>query len=172
MLEIDLFGGTRARVDGVDVGPLSGKQRQILAILALEVGTPVAKGGSADLLWEGSPPGSYVGTLDSYLCVLRRRLALGAGRGSLLATTQAGFMLADDASVQIDLARFRRLARQAADATSHEVVALAEQALAIAQGDLVADAPYADWAVRVRDAFRRRARRPGAAGRPARQRDR
>lgn len=154
MLEIDLFGRTRARVDGVDVGSLSGKQRQILAILALDVGMPVSKERLADLLWDGAPPGSYVGTLDSYICVLRRRLALGAGRGSLLATTQAGFMLAADDSVVIDLQRFRTLAHASMDAGNQQVVALASQAMSLVQGELVADAPYADWAVRVRESFR------------------
>lgn len=175
MLEIDLFGRTRARVDGVDVGSLSGKQRQILAILALEAGTPVAKERLADQLWDGSPPGSYVGTLDSYICVLRRRLALGAGRGSLLATTQAGFMLVEDPSVVVDLSRFRSLARATSEATSQQVVELATQALSLVQGDLVMDAPYADWAVRVRESFRHEllelaldaAQRANAIGEPA-----
>jgi DNA-binding SARP family transcriptional activator len=35
------------------------------------------------------------------------------------------------------------------------VIDLARQALAIAQGELVGDVPYADWAVRARESFRR-----------------
>ena len=149
MIDIRLFGHVRVEVDGAVVAGLGGKQRQILAILALEPGCPVSKERLADLLWEGDPPASYVGTLDSYVCVLRRHLGLRAGRMSELATTEAGFVLAVETPV--DLSRFWALVRVPADATSREVVARAERALAVADGELLADVRYADWAVRARD---------------------
>src|SRR4051794_19733562 len=93
MIEISLFGQVCVRADGQVVDGLSGKQRQILAILALDAGSPVSKERLADLLWQGSPPVSYIGTLDSYVCVLRRSLGLKAGRSSQLAPTEAGFLL-------------------------------------------------------------------------------
>jgi DNA-binding SARP family transcriptional activator len=155
MIEISLFGDTRVRVDGEVVTGLSGKQRQILAILALAAGSAVSKERLADLLWQGAPPASYVGTLDSYLCVIRRHLGLSAGRGSELATTEAGFRLVPSARLTIDLASFRDLQHRSEVADGTDVVDLAHQAVALAAGDLVGDVPYADWAVRARESFRR-----------------
>jgi len=155
MIEISLFGQVCVRADGEVVGGLSGKQRQILAILALEAGSPVSKERLADLLWQGSPPASYIGTLDSYVCVLRRSLGLKAGRSSQLATTEAGFVLHTGDDIRVDLAAFRAFAAVTEEATSERVVTAVEDALALLLGDLVSDVPYADWAVRARESFRR-----------------
>jgi DNA-binding SARP family transcriptional activator len=149
VMEITLFGHVEVVVDGIPITGLSRKQCQVLAILALEPGVPVSKERLADLLWEGDPPTSYVGTLDSYVCTLRRRLGLRAGRTSVLATTQAGFVLQED--VVVDLSRFWACVRLPAEATNAEVVAHAERALAIADLELLVDAPYAEWAARARD---------------------
>ena len=96
MLQIRLFGPTVVLTDGDNsqVSDLGGvKPRQILEILAANPGAPVTKDRLADLLWDGEPPKSYVGTLESYVCVLRRRLGLGPGRTSPLATTSNGYLL-------------------------------------------------------------------------------
>ncbi|HYO39989.1 MAG TPA: BTAD domain-containing putative transcriptional regulator [Nocardioidaceae bacterium] len=155
MLEISLLGQVAMRVDGRELSGVRGKPRQVLAILALHAGTPVSKERLADLLWEGNPPASYVSTLDSYVCVLRRQLGLSAGRRSQLATTDVGFRLDISADVQTDLFVFRALARSTEDAANADVVDRAEQAMALITGDLVSDVPYAEWAVRARDAFSR-----------------
>jgi DNA-binding SARP family transcriptional activator len=155
MLEISVLGEVTVRVDGREVTDVRGKPRQVLEILALHAGTPVSKERLADLLWEGTPPASYVSTLDSYVCVLRRQLGLSAGRRSQLATTDAGFRLETGADVQTDLSLFRALARSTEDAGNADVVDRAEQAMALVAGDLVSDVPYAEWAVRARDAFAR-----------------
>jgi DNA-binding SARP family transcriptional activator len=157
MIEIRLFGQTTAVVDGCDVSAskLSAKQRRILEILALNAGSPVTKERLADLLWEGSPPASYVGTLDSYVCVLRRTLGLGAGRSSLLATTPVGYVLASGPEVHVDLVEFQALAEAAADAVGEHAVTTAEAALELVNGELLADVLYADWAVRAREVFDR-----------------
>ncbi|MEP7089593.1 MAG: BTAD domain-containing putative transcriptional regulator [Nocardioidaceae bacterium] len=176
MIEISVIGPVCVRVDGQVVSGLSGKQRQILAILALDAGSAVSKTRLADLLWQGSPPVSSVATLDSYVCVLRRRMGLRAGRTSELATTDAGFRLDASQDVRIDLTAFREMARTAHDAPSAVVLTCAEQALDLVQGELVADVPYADWAVRARDSFRqdvvglglRGAQRANALGESAR----
>ena len=154
MIEISLFGQVGVRKDGRPVTGLSGKRRQILAILALEADSSVSKERLAELLWQGAPPVSYVGTLDSYVCVLRRRLELCAGRGSQLATTDTGFMLTTGEDVQVDLTRFHTLARSGGEVGALDVARRAELALETVHGELVADEPYADWAVRARDAFR------------------
>jgi DNA-binding SARP family transcriptional activator len=157
MIEIRLFGQTSAVVNGRDVpaSSLSAKQRRILEILALNAGSPVTKERLADLLWEGSPPASYVGTLDSYVCVLRRTLGLGAGRSSMLATTPVGYVLATGSEVTVDLWKFQALADAAAESVGERAVANTVAALQLVRGSLLADVLYADWAVRAREVFDR-----------------
>src|SRR3954449_7523649 len=98
MISIALLGPTEVRVDGhvIPSSSLAGRQRQILQILAMDAGSAVPKDRLADLLWDGEPPASYVGTLESYVCVLRRTLGLASGRRSLLATTAKGYVLDGD----------------------------------------------------------------------------
>jgi len=157
MLQIKLFGPTVVLTDGADtrVSDLGGvKPRQILEILAANPGTPMTKDKLADLLWDGEPPKSYVGTLESYVCVLRRRLGLGPGRTSPLATTASGYLL-DPASVSVDLAEFRRLVGMAVTAEPAEGLRLAQQAVALLNGELLASEAYAPWARSERESFRR-----------------
>src|SRR4051794_5825451 len=68
-----------------------GKPREILEILAVAGGAPVAKDRLGELLWDGAPPKSWLATLESYISVLRRRLGCAPGRHSELATTTNGY---------------------------------------------------------------------------------
>lgn len=154
MIDITVIGQFSARVDGQPVAGLGGKHREILTILSLNVGSPVSKERLADLVWRGTPPASYVATLDSYVCVLRRLLGVRAGRASALSTTSAGFTLVPGDEVQVDLRRFHQLAESTRDAPNAVVLTLVEQALDLVTGELAADTPYADWAVRARESFR------------------
>ena len=155
---IRCLGYLRVERDGAVLAPpgLSAKQRQILGILALEAGSPIAKERLADLLWDGCPPASYVGTLESYVCVLRRILGLGGGRSSLLATTSSGYRLQVGPLLSVDHVRFGELASAAMSSTGAAAVSTASEALELVGGDLLADVPYADWAVRAREVFARR----------------
>ena len=151
MLEIRLFGGTTVRTGDVVVGPdeLGGvKPRQVLEILALSPGTPVSKARLAELLWDGEPPRSWTGTLESYVCVLRRALRLNGGRGSAVATASRGYVLDADA-VWVDLAEFRALRAVRSDDPATALVDL-ERALALGSGDLFPDEAYATWAAHER----------------------
>lgn len=157
MLQIRLFGPTAVLTDGgiSEVSDLGGvKPRQILEILAANPGAPVTKDRLADLLWDGAPPKSYVGTLESYVCVLRRRLGLGPGRTSPLATTYNGYLL-DPVSISVDLAEFRRLLARAATAKPAQGLRLAQEAVGLVRGELLASEAYASWACSERETFRR-----------------
>lgn len=151
MIRIELFGQISVSSDGERCSGLSPKQRQVLGILALSPGRPVPREQLADQLWEGSPPTSYVGTLDSYVCVLRRALGLAAGRSSALATTAAGFVLDLGDNVEVDLNWFYQLARAADAGTGRPALEWAEEAVAVASGVLLSEVPYAAWAVRARE---------------------
>jgi DNA-binding SARP family transcriptional activator len=157
MMRVQLFGQTQVEVEGRGVSSteMGGvKPRQILEILARDVGSPVAKDHLAEQLWSGAPPASYVGTLESYVCVLRRSLGLSGSRRSILATSSSGYVL-DPEHVVVDLGEYRRLSALAREADAATALTYAQQALALVSGDLLASEPYVDWAVRARDSFRR-----------------
>jgi DNA-binding SARP family transcriptional activator len=146
MFEVTLLG--HMSVDGpvaltaADMG--GAKPRQLLALLALEAGSPVHKDVLADRLWEGRPPGGCIPTLESYVCLLRRKLRVPAGRHCAIATSQGGYLL-DAEHVRVDLDAVRRLL--AGD------VASVLEGLDRAEGHLLADEPYATWAEEARATF-------------------
>lgn len=147
---VDTPHGTMAAADFGGTKP-----RQILEILAVSAGTPVCKDLLADLLWEGRPPKCYLGTLESYVCVLRRSLGLGGGRGAGVVTVQQGYLL-DPVTHPVDLTTFRVLSRRAREEGSRPEASLAalEQALDLVKGELLADEAYATWAIEERRRFK------------------
>jgi DNA-binding SARP family transcriptional activator len=157
MLNITLFGPTVGVIDGrtVTASDLGGvKPRQILEILALDLGTSVTKDHLAELLWEGRPPVSYIGTLESYVCVLRRRLGAGPeDQRAFLRTSPHGYLLDPD-HVRVDLAHHREVASAALAADGGPAVDLTESALALAAGELLASEPFAAYAIQARQRFR------------------
>ena len=153
MIEISLLGATKVKVDGIVIpeASLGGRLRQVLEILALHAGKPVPKEVLADHIWEGSPPPTYVGTLESYVCVLRKRLGLVGGRRSALSTRDRGYVL-EGPDVRVDVDLFRVLNRPG---TGRERVRRALQALEVVHGPLLASEPYAAWAAAAREVFDR-----------------
>lgn len=153
MRRICLFGPTTVLDpdDGSRVR-LQGKHARIVGVLGLTPGHPVSKDRLADLVWEGSPPPSYPQTLDSDVCVLRRRAGLGPGRSSALATTTAGYVLDPD-RIEVDLTRATELALQARQEPAAQSVVTSSRVLDLAGGELLEDEPYAAWAVEARTAW-------------------
>lgn len=154
MIEIGLLGSTKVEVDGVVIPEalLGGRLRQVLEILALNAGRPVPKEVLADQVWEGAPPPTYVGTLESYVCVLRKRLGLVGGRRSALSTRDRGYVL-EGPEVRVDVDRFGELMSPVA--TGRERVRRALEALEVVRGPLLASEPYAAWAAAAREIFDR-----------------
>ena len=156
MMYVTLFGVTTVLSEDQPVGITEfggGKPREILEILAVAGGAPVAKDRLAELLWDGTPPKSWVATLESYISVLRRRLGCAPGRKSEIATTTNGYRL-DLTRVSVDVVRFRAMAAEAARLPVRESLSLVDEALALASGELLASEPTADWAQREKDLFR------------------
>src|SRR5207302_8704260 len=108
----------------------------------------------ADLLWEGDPPASYPGTLESYVCLLRRGLGLASGRHSVLATTSSGYIL-DPEQVDVDLITFRRLTTICLDSSAAQAVERTVEAMRLVTGELLASEPYVGWAAEAREVARR-----------------
>jgi DNA-binding SARP family transcriptional activator len=155
MLHIQLFGTTTATNDAcaTTVTNFGGaKPRQILEILALADGVPVAKDRLADLLWDGEPPRSYVGTLESYVCLLRRKLGCAKGRAAAITTTSSGYVL-DPEQVRVDLKEVREMLGRAAFGTPAAAVHYTFAALELTGKTLLASEPYAEYAARERNAI-------------------
>ena len=147
MIDIKILGptvitGAGGRLAASDFG--GSKPRQLLEMLALDLGTPLPKDLLAERLWDGRPPASYIATVESYVCALRRRLGLVGGRRGPLATSNHGYLLDPD-HVRVDVSTVRALlAGEGPD------VALAVDLLS---GDLLVDEPYAPWANSARESF-------------------
>jgi DNA-binding SARP family transcriptional activator len=153
-LVVQVLGVTS--VSGGDLGPspvpvVGVKPRQILGMLAVRLGQPVAKDELAERLWEGSPPRAYIATLDSYICVLRRQLRTGDARKAL-ATASRGYLL-DPAHADVDVDRVRSQLGESHGARPGQLVTATEEALAHVGGTLLASEPYAAWAVDERRRF-------------------
>jgi DNA-binding SARP family transcriptional activator len=147
VIDVKVFGptvisGAGVRLVASDLG--GNKPRQLLEMLALDLGTPIAKDLLAERLWDGRPPASYIANVESYVGSLRRRLGLVGGRRGPLATTHHGYLL-DPEHVRVDVASVRTLlGGDLADVTL---------GLDLMSGKLLADEPYAAWASAARDSF-------------------
>lgn len=154
-MQIDVLGATRVHTPGgvLGAGQLAGvKPRQILEILAISGDHPVSKERLADLIWDGHPPKSYLGTLESYVCVLRRALGPCGDHGPCIVTVTQGYQL--NPHIQVDLTRFRWLLRAArANADQLAALTLLEEALDLADGDMLEDEPHASWVSEERERF-------------------
>jgi DNA-binding SARP family transcriptional activator len=147
VIDVKVFGptvvsGAGVRLVASDLG--GNKPRQLLEMLALDLGTPIAKDLLAERLWDGRPPASYIANVESYVCSLRRRLGLVGGRRGPLATTHHGYLL-DPEHVRVDVTTVRTL-------LGGDVADVA-RGLDLMSGKLLADEPYAAWASAARDSF-------------------
>lgn len=111
-ISVDLLGGLRVRIGRTTMGPrdLGGaKPRRILLALLLHGGSPVSKDRLVSLLWEGTPPLGARATLESYVCLLRKRLQPESLRAASPITTMAGGYAIDMTRVDLDVAVYERL---------------------------------------------------------------
>lgn len=87
-LDVRILGPIDVTVDGRRIPLTAAKVRGLLALLALEAGTPVDAEVLADRLWHGSPPDTARSVLRTYVSQLRRALPEGrlerAGNGYVL----------------------------------------------------------------------------------------
>ena len=112
-MQIHLFGATEVVTDSRRVSArdfVGVKPRQILEILALRPGRPVAKEKLADMLWEGEPPASYVTTLEGYVSLMRRAIEPGVPARQSVVITSGGCYTLDAGRVEVDVVRVLDLA--------------------------------------------------------------
>ena len=149
MLYVNLFGSTRVRCGKQTVALAGVKPRRLVQMLAADLGNPVAKDVLAEALWDGRPPSSYVASVESYACVVRRALA-GQGGPTPLVTASGAYLL-DPELVQVDLVEVRNRLDALRSARGEVLVAGAEAALKQMTGRLLAEEPFGGWANRIRE---------------------
>ncbi|BBA95845.1 putative transcriptional regulator [Actinacidiphila reveromycinica] len=112
------------------LGPL--KQRLLLAMLLLRANTPVSLDLLTDTLWDGRPPRTARKNIQVYISALRKLLDR-AGAGERLAHHAGGYLMRvrDD---ELDVLRFRHLARGAREATAQGALGPASRMLREALG--------------------------------------
>src|SRR5690242_21230409 len=99
-LTIGLLGPLSAHLNGKPVTPSAAKQRQVLALLALNAGRVVTVPTLIEELWGDNPPRSYSTTLQTYILQLRNALAEAATGATaaarrVLSTRHGGYLLED-----------------------------------------------------------------------------
>ncbi|MFI0411614.1 BTAD domain-containing putative transcriptional regulator [Actinomadura sp. 3N508] len=124
-MNISLLGSFRVVSESLDITPGAPKLRQVLAVLALNVNTPVSIDQLYSELWGEHPPVSAQTTLQTYIYQLRRGLGLLTGRSGeardasrapndypVLLTKAGGYELRLPDRLSIDAYQFEQLAQQ------------------------------------------------------------
>lgn len=101
MLELQLLGELQVRLSGTVIPVLPGRQRLLLARLALAEGQFVQVAQLIDDLWEDRPPDSATNALQVYVSALRKLLGPTA-----IQTRGRSYAL--DGTAVIDTAQFRQ----------------------------------------------------------------
>ena len=134
-------------------GPVAlgrGRERVLLARLAIANGAPVSVDVLVDDLWRGAPPPTAVKALQGHVSRLRRALdEAEPGAGAHLATRASGYML-DVADEMLDCGRFVRAVADAREALANgdpaSATASLENALRLWRGAPLADVAYEPFA--------------------------
>jgi predicted ATPase/DNA-binding SARP family transcriptional activator/Tfp pilus assembly protein PilF len=100
LLELRLLGEMQVRLDGAEVSVASGRQRLLLARLALAEGRFVPASQLIAEIWEDRPPDSATNALQVYVSGLRKLLGPPAIR-----TSGRAYALDDAAAVDVTLFR-------------------------------------------------------------------
>lgn len=130
------------------------KTKQILEILLLARGHLVSKDTLADALWGDKLPKNVTATLETYVSLLRKHLSPDRDFAHRLLVTLPGAYRLDDELVWVDAWRFDDLLMQADHTDGPERLILLSEAVGLARGDLLEDAPYAEWAEAERRRYR------------------
>ncbi|MEU9210525.1 AfsR/SARP family transcriptional regulator [Streptomyces sp. NPDC048415] len=113
-LSVGLLGSLSLYLDGTPVTASAPKQRQVLALLALNAGRVVTVPALIEELWGDRPPRSHATTLQTYVLQLRNALAAAdsdrPGVRQILSTCHSGYLL-EDGACKTDVEVFERRVR-------------------------------------------------------------
>ncbi len=131
----------------VSVG--GGRQRALLAILALRPGTVVPVRRLIDDLWSENPPDAAHNALQAYVSRLRKALRQANGDGEAIRFQHGGYLL-DISKDRIDSHRFECLVeegqRRAQAGDENEAASLLREALALWRGPALVDFAHEPFA--------------------------
>ena len=135
-------------------GDLGGvRPKQVLEILLAARGHRVSTDRLAELLWSDARPDNWVGSIQTFVSVLRRRLSSDRRRSRELVVTEVGaYRFATDL-IELDLDRFDELLERSSHEPTHRSRLSLEHALALVQGEVLEDEPYATWAQDLRGTY-------------------
>ncbi|MDQ1626341.1 MAG: hypothetical protein QOI54_85 [Actinomycetota bacterium] len=156
-VDISLFGSLKVRMGDRELGPkdfMGRKPKQLLEILLLHEGRPVPKDQLAEKLWGESLPVNFSASLEHYVSLLRKRLDPGGRLDCSMVRTVHGGYRFEAADLQVDVMTFDRIYERhvLGEASRADL----ETAVALVQGDLLEDEPYADWAAGPRAVYAQR----------------
>ena len=126
-----------------------GRQRALLAILALHAGEVVPVGRLIDELWPADPPDSSLNTLQAYVSRLRKALRPANGEGEAILFEHGGYRL-DVSHDAIDSHRFVALVaegeQEAHSGHAEQAARTFREALALWRGPALVDFAYEPFA--------------------------
>lgn len=137
-----MLGPLEVRSGGRTVAVGRGKQRTLLALLALNSGRVVPVETLIDQLWGDEPPATASTALQVYVSKLRKSLGERA-----IETRPPGYLVEGD----LDARRFEALVAKARGAEPERASALLREALALWRGDALADVELAVEAARLEE---------------------
>src|ERR671918_2367691 len=132
-MEYTVLGPLEVRSHGRTIPIGSGKQRAVLAVLALDAGRVVPVERLIDELWGDTPPPTATTALQVYVSKLRKVLGDGA-----IETRTPGYVLRCSPD-ELDLRRFEQLIAEARGAEHERASVLLGEALALWRGSALAD---------------------------------
>lgn len=107
----------------------------------------MSKDRLGSLLWDGSAPRGALATLESYVCLLRKKLQPCKATSSSLIKTQAGCYAIDMSRVDLDLVRYERLLSRGLhpDTPAPEALPILQQAVTLAEPPLLPEENDCEW---------------------------
>ncbi len=142
-MEVRILGPLEIRVDGRAVVLGAGRQRALLALLALHPNQVVSSDRLIEELWDGVPPATAPKVLQNVVSQLRSLVG-----SDVIVTQSSGYRL-DAGSDAVDAQHFERLAgegRRALDEDAARAAELLHEALALWRGAPLADFTYERFA--------------------------
>jgi DNA-binding SARP family transcriptional activator len=129
-VEYSVLGPLEVRVDGRTIAIGRGKQRALLAVLALNAGRVVSAERLIDELWGDAPPATAATALQVYISRLRKSLGERA-----IVTREPGYLVEGD----VDVRRFEELVAAARRSEPARAAQLLSEALGLWRGAALSD---------------------------------
>ncbi|MCA1838593.1 MAG: winged helix-turn-helix domain-containing protein, partial [Actinobacteria bacterium] len=165
-LDINLFGEFRVQRDGEPVKSEEWdrqKARSLLKLLLTRPGHIFSRDEIIEALWPGTPPMSAERSLWVTVSLLRRALEPDLERGSdsrYVIQRRPGYFFDGQADCRVDAWEFDKRSKKAEAAEKarklDEAIEQYRSALEIVGGEFLAEEPYEDWTMEVREEWRSR----------------